>query len=53
LGFRTAQSDVAWRYYKKQEMEKIQLRQIYEKRMAAVQILVEKLYAENGIYQSH
>lgn len=50
LGFRTAQSDLAWRFYKKQEMEKIKLRQIYEKRMSGVQVLVEKLFAENGIY---
>jgi hypothetical protein len=49
LGFRTAHSDVAWRFYKKQAQEKIQLRQIYEKRMKSIQILVEKLFAENGI----
>jgi hypothetical protein len=34
-------------------LEKIQLKQIYERRMQAIQVIIEKLLSEGSIYQSH
>jgi hypothetical protein len=53
LGLRTAKSDVAWRYFKKLEMEKIQLRKIYERRMQTIQVTLEKILSEGSVYQTH
>ena len=42
LGFRTACSDVIWRFYKKQVEERIQLRKLQESRMKVIEKAVTK-----------
>ena len=49
LGFRTALSDIVWRFYKKQMQEKLALREIYEKRMKAIEVLVTKTFTNETI----
>ena len=51
LGFRTALSDIVWRFYKKQMQEKLALREIYEKRMKAIEVLVTKTFTRLVLQQ--
>ena len=49
LGMQGACSDVIWRYYRKQALERIKLRQIYETKMSVTEQLVKKTLSNETI----
>ena len=49
LGFRAAYSNVAWRYYSKQVCENLQIKAIYEQKMAKIEDLVKKTLSNETI----